>query len=775
MERWSFGWLYSTFICLFSIGVTQRKLLYFTLFVSLAFSPNLLNAGNHPVDRSITQHTAFGCNGVLVEIRGKVNAQSSQRSSNSALLLSNGNCNVMDNAFVGGDVFAGPGKTVTVDPNAVVTGEIGTKEEECSCVPVNLSTVIGELIEENNNALVPLTEKGRDPLDEDGNLVVRGSDTLILPAGEYLFSSVKINGGSTLSVDGRVFLTVDGPIEIDGTSSLNPEGNPYYLIIYTTTDEVVMGGDTDASATFYIPNGIFKLFGGAELDTGGIFAKEVIITGNSIINDLTDTQAPTVTFLSPTEETRISGDDTPTIQIQLIDDDELDMDTFQVTLNGSDVTANFTTCSTPAQTCVAEWTDISPLGNDGNYIFEATISDLAENVTTSTLIYELDTTAPLITVINFPEVEPQGTPPMVPNIVVEDIHEWSMTATLNGEPFLNRTPLVRAGTYILDVSVTDQAGNNAVLHKEGLITYNLEFSILQPQKGDEVYETNPLISGTFQTYIQNDARSALVSAKINGEPALLEWIDDTSGKWYVKNLYLAPGENELCFDFHDFWGNHLDYFVEPCFTVQFQPKIPSEYWPSILSIIPVATIMPNNWAGTASFRIISTDPNMKLVCLDYTALLFGLGTVTCQEEVSLRNGETIVNHDYLVPSGLMKPTAFGISKGERVSGDTVIQVPDYEDYKNDMCGNLVNPFIEALDNGNLELALLYMMPEIRDKYRVLFQAIMDTGYSIPQSWPECEEGIFYIDVRYPILWWPGTGWQITFTRDQYGFLRISGL
>jgi len=277
------------------------KFIPLLLFIAILLPLNTM-AKDYPVSKNVTANTAFGCQGLIVEIHGRVNQQSTKRNLHPANLKSNGNCHIKDNSYVAGDVYAGPENSVIVDPSAVVTGVTGSQESPCNCNPVTLSSVISDLTASNDNDLIPLTEKGKDPLDDEGNLTVRGNDTLVLPEGDYLFTSVKINGGSTLAVDGRAFLMVDGPIEIDGTSQLNPEGNPYYLILYSTADELVMGGDTAASAVIYLPDGTFKLFGDAELDTGGIFAKEVTITGNSIVNDLTDTESPVVTFLDPTDE-----------------------------------------------------------------------------------------------------------------------------------------------------------------------------------------------------------------------------------------------------------------------------------------------------------------------------------------------------------------------------------------------------------------------------------------------------------------------------------------
>ena len=288
----------------------------------------LLGESNSKQQQTTPDYTAFGCNVVTVEQHGKVNApEDPLRGVAKAKLRSNANCNILDYAYVGGDVEAGPTGEVIVDPEATVTGETGNAAMPLVCNPIDLESLAVSMQSDNDNSQIPLTEQGREALNKKGELVVIGNDTLILPPGDYYVKALKVVGTSTLNVSGQVTLFVDGPVDVDGTSSLNPGKSPYYVTIYTTTDIVMFGGTSEISANFYVPDGIFKLFGEAELTTGVVFADEVIITGNATVNNLTDNEPPAIYIV--TEPGPITPPWIPAIRIYNLNDY-----TSTITING---------------------------------------------------------------------------------------------------------------------------------------------------------------------------------------------------------------------------------------------------------------------------------------------------------------------------------------------------------------------------------------------------------------------------------------------------------
>lgn len=93
-----------------------------------------------------------------------------------------------------------------------------------------------------------------DPSTDE--LILSGSDTLVLSAGVYFFSSITTNNFSSLQIapgeDVTIYLT-DG-IKLRNESSFNPEGSPSSLVIYAKGTGSEIGNSTEFRGAFLGPN-----------------------------------------------------------------------------------------------------------------------------------------------------------------------------------------------------------------------------------------------------------------------------------------------------------------------------------------------------------------------------------------------------------------------------------------------------------------------------------------------------------------------------------------
>jgi len=492
-----------------------------------------------------------------------------------------------------------------------------------------------------------------------------------------------------------------------------------------------------------------------------------------------------VPLTGSTSETRISNNGTPSIQIELTDDSGLDLGSFSFKIDGVEHKDDFDpdTCTGTPVTCIKGWINMplpSP-GADGNYLFEANVQDMASNTGTAILTYELDTTAPEISITGFPPaIGDFEEPPFVPIITITDAHEYTANILLNGEPFVSGTPLVRANRYVLDVTATDVVGNSSQAYEVGALDAHLLFSATKPELNATVSEINPLFEGTFESYIQHDGLPAQVSVRLNGQPTILIWDTPTSGRWMSKNIFLKPGLNEVCIDFNDYWGNFMETYVYPCYMVTYKPTTASNLNPAPLQLeLSMIENISDSWLYSY-FSVHTPLLKTHSFCIDYNCDPKLEEKPQCDEEIVLSRG----NRSFQAPlyeSGLIHPTAFIYASGIQYFSTNLAFVYTEEEALDYFCGNIYEPFLNALSNDQLELALLYLHPNIRDHYRQYFRTLKDQGIPINSSiWPTCDIGSnVYIafDNQTVILTFADEDpdVDIVFIRDGMGHWRISSL
>lgn len=169
---------------------------------------------------------------------------------------------VNGSAVVNGDLIIGPGgdtsRAISIVGSSVVTG---TRQAATSVVPTPSVTV-------------------PSGLTNSGALTV-GSGTQTLAAGSYLYSSVSVANGATLTSSGPVKIYVTGDLNVDGGSILGSVNSPPNMIIKVVGDNDVRfsGTNNRLYAGLYAPDSDVTITGSATV-YGGVIGEEVSLNGS---------------------------------------------------------------------------------------------------------------------------------------------------------------------------------------------------------------------------------------------------------------------------------------------------------------------------------------------------------------------------------------------------------------------------------------------------------------------------------------------------------------
>ncbi len=152
------------------------------------------------------------------------------------------------------------------------------------------------------------------------------------------------------------------------------------------------------------------------------------------------------------------------------------------------------------------------LSDEGDYILKAEIFDLANNVSSRTIVFTIDKTAP---VIKFKEAisDKYFKESLLPELLIEDLNEYDIISqTLNGQPYNLGDPIEEEGKHVLFFEVKDKAGNIKQLSVEFIIDKTPPNVIFDGVKKNETYR-DPV---TFSISLDNPS-DTLKSVMINGK------------------------------------------------------------------------------------------------------------------------------------------------------------------------------------------------------------------------------------------------------------------
>jgi len=204
----------------------------------------------------------------------------------------NDDIDINGQAKVIGSVY---GETLKITGKSEVTGEVVENAVKISSAPIDLSPLTDYVSQNNDNAKIPLTAKGKNPL-EDLKLEVNGKDTLVLSTGTYYFEEMKIDGGSSLVINGEVKILCAGKIQVDGKSKVNSAGSPYNLVIFVDKEysaekkekkekgkEIQINGESGFCGLVYAPYSKMQI-NGKSAAVGNFFGLESDINGEATVS-----------------------------------------------------------------------------------------------------------------------------------------------------------------------------------------------------------------------------------------------------------------------------------------------------------------------------------------------------------------------------------------------------------------------------------------------------------------------------------------------------------
>ncbi|MEH7246194.1 Ig-like domain-containing protein [Neobacillus niacini] len=150
-------------------------------------------------------------------------------------------------------------------------------------------------------------------------------------------------------------------------------------------------------------------------------------------------------------------------------DIHLDLSRTSVTLNG------------------APYKSGTQLDVEKDYVLKATVTDLANNVSTRTIVFTIDKTSPVIK-FKEPLSNKYFNKDIIPELLIEDFSEYDIIAlTLDGKEYNHGDPITSEGKHVLFFEVKDKAGNIKQLSVEFMIDKTAPKVIYDGIKHNETY------------------------------------------------------------------------------------------------------------------------------------------------------------------------------------------------------------------------------------------------------------------------------------------------
>ncbi len=196
-------------------------------------------------------------------------------------LCSNQDIELQGDVDIWGDAMYGPGNSVITSGNAYyISGD--RRQLCCQVEPPQFD--INDIIKNNDNDTIGLTDKGRDPFEgSPWDLVVTGKDNLTLAGGTYYFASALVDGIATLTIAGPTAIYISGPAEFTGNGLVNVSQVPGDLVIYSIGAALTLRGTAGFYGAIIAPETDIMLTGTGEY-YGTIIGKTMDVDGAADIH-----------------------------------------------------------------------------------------------------------------------------------------------------------------------------------------------------------------------------------------------------------------------------------------------------------------------------------------------------------------------------------------------------------------------------------------------------------------------------------------------------------
>ena len=443
-------------------------------------------------------------------------------------LVSNGSITVNGGGIVRGDATAGPGKQFVKKGRPTITGKIGNLVSVWPCSPVNLSTLATTLRASNDNARVPESSKGNDPLQgsERTDFILSANESVTLSAGTYYFTSLVVASGAQLLVSATTRILCTGQVVLNGGASVNASGSPFALRIWSSGSELTVNGGAVLRAIFYAaqPDANVVVNGGGRV-WGGLYGGKVTVNGGATVSRAVDDSAALSVTVTENGKTMADGalfsrNVTPVIAS----------------------TGGVAPLTTQANLEGISFTSGTAVSTEGAHRLIASVRDSGGTTVSVSLSFTIDKTAPRLVILSpangavsaTSPVDVYGTSDDALSVIVN-----GRTATVSSGSFVAKGVPLAEGSNILTVSGLDAAGNAGTATSRATLDTTAPVVVLAAPVDGLVTEGNSVtVSGTV-----SDGNLSILL--VNGSPV------GVSGGAFNVSVHLVEGPNTITVEARD--------------------------------------------------------------------------------------------------------------------------------------------------------------------------------------------------------------------------------
>ena len=193
---------------------------------------------------------------------------------------SNANVSIKNKSTIGGNVLSATEEAISLSSNSTVMGDTIT----------GIDSVIIDLVSDseftwaqfNNIAPAGFSGTGYTHNSLTGTLDVTGQGAMVLAGGVYYFSDISLIQSASISVTSGETVTIymTGDLNLRNKSSINKNGNPSDLIIYSRGNSIFIGNLTSFSGAILAPYATYSLANNSDV-YGSVVARNIAVTNHA--------------------------------------------------------------------------------------------------------------------------------------------------------------------------------------------------------------------------------------------------------------------------------------------------------------------------------------------------------------------------------------------------------------------------------------------------------------------------------------------------------------
>jgi large repetitive protein len=189
------------------------------------------------------------------------------------------------------------------------------------------------------------------------------------------------------------------------------------------------------------------------------------------------------------------------------------------------------------------------LEREQDYVLKAVVTDLANNVSSRTIVFTIDKTAPVIK-FKEPISNLYFNEDLIPELLIEDLNAYDIIAMLlNGEPYELGDPITDEGKHVLFFEVKDKAGNIQQLSVEFILDKTAPKVIFDGVQENRQYR-DPV---SLLIYLDNP-EDKIKNVMINGEMFDGDVVEE-DGRVVIKTTLTDVKKYEVAVTAYDEAGN----------------------------------------------------------------------------------------------------------------------------------------------------------------------------------------------------------------------------